>query len=214
MTVISINDGELFTVRIYKSSAGQVWANTYEIQAIAGQTGTEALWTQAVDDLVRLEATLHFRAVNFDRVVVSTWVPDSRPYNPDNFTVFPVSRTGLRTPNQGVLPLTSALFVRRNAIVGRDGKLFYRGAVDAGYLASSYPIPRLSPDTISILQQELNNWFSQYHPLAGAFRLVMIGVNRANQIHIRPVVSLAVSERVVSKKLDNRWFDRVRTVTP
>lgn len=208
MTITDIQQGELFTVRVYKTYMGRVWANTYELQAEQAASNGEAVWAQAVNDIVRLEQALHLDAVMFDRVVVSTWVPDNIPYNPQNFSSYPISLRGAKGANAPGLPLTSALFVRRDVSTGRDGKLFYRGSLDGNDIGGTMPFFTLRDSVRVSLQQQINNWFAQYHPLSGILYLVMVGVNAAGQQHVRRVLSLTVMERIVSKKLDNRWFDR------
>jgi hypothetical protein len=97
-----------------------------------------------VDRLVVLERLLHLRDVIIDRAAVSSYVPDSQPYDPDTLTTFPYSLPGQRSASGEVLPLELCLFIRRNVNFGRDGRLLYRGCLTEGDMSASAFRPLLT----------------------------------------------------------------------
>lgn len=77
--------------------------------------------------------------VIIDRIVASTWVSDSAPYNPENVRVFPIGINGereflLTDPVDDDL----VLFIRKAVSFGRAGKILLRGClVTADLLVSA-----------------------------------------------------------------------------
>ena len=66
--------------------------------------------------------------VVIDRVVVSTWEPDSEPYDPENLRVIPIGINGqnsfaFTTPADDDL----VVFIRKAVTIGRTGKMQIRG---------------------------------------------------------------------------------------
>lgn len=109
-----------------------VWANTHEFTAAPGLLGD----AQATRAIASAFATYHQSLLNVrygvDRVVLATYGPDL-PW-PPGFAVenFRVRGTG---PAYGPpLPLSTALFVRKEVQRGRDGKSFLRGFFTEGML--------------------------------------------------------------------------------
>jgi hypothetical protein len=205
MTLAVITQGEVLTVRVYKQYAGFSWANNYEVEAtqdIANpSTALEFLATRVLE----LERGLHLSGIVFDRVAISTYVPDSQPYNPNTVAIFPFSLNGTRVGQGNALPLEACLFVRRNVVFGRDGRLLYRGCLTDTQVSTSNLRSVLLPSAVTSYQNIINNWRSV--GLGNEFRLVMAS-GLPIPTDVRQVVNLQVSEKVVYKKYNNRYFRR------
>jgi len=206
MTLRNIQRGEVLSVRVYKQYVGFLWANNYEIQATIDIASPETSLQQVADRIVTLERSLHISGVIIDRVVVSSYAPDSLPYDPDTLATFPYSATATRSPQgNDVLPLELCLFVRRNTSFGRDGRILYRGCLSEGDMTASGFRPLLTSSAVSSLQNIVNTW--QQQGLGSEFILVMAS-GEPNPTSIRRVISLQVSEKIVVKKVNNRYFRR------
>jgi len=103
------------------------------------------------------------------------------------------------------LPLELCLFIRRNVSFGRDGRILYRGVLMEIDMNSTEFRPLLTANAVSGFQNVINNWRSV--GLGNAFRLVMASGFPAPN-NVRPVTSLQVSEKIVVKKYNNRYFRR------
>lgn len=124
-----------FIVRIFKSWGARDperrWVNTYEFNGttLASPPEYEAI----VSALLEAEMVIHLTDVQFLEATVSTWLPDSHPYDPDAFATFDLDSHGLRgndpPPNNNALDSNVCLLVKRKAHTGRSGKLFYRGVL-------------------------------------------------------------------------------------
>jgi len=205
MTLRNISQGEVLTVRSYKQFSGFAWANNYEIQATTNIDDPEASLAQVANRIVLLEAALHISGVIIDRVVISSYAPDSLPYNPDALATYPYSVPASRQVSGDVLPLEMCLFVRRNTTFGRDGRLLYRGCLSELDMSASGFRPLLTGSAVSSIQSTINNW--QQQSIGSEFVFVMAsGV--PNPTSIRRVLTFQVSEKIVVKKVNNRYFRR------
>jgi hypothetical protein len=206
MPIDAVQSGEVFTVRTYKNFAGFGWANTYEVQAavepINSITAIEAL----ASSFVSLEQQIHLIGVVIDRVVVSTYIPDGLPYNPSSFTTIPFSVQGQRLAPAEVLPLELALFVRRNAAVGRDGRLLYRGCLMETDMSAASFRPLLTSSAVNTFQTIFGTWLTTTFP--NSQWNIVLARGRPNPTNVRQVVNLQVSEKIAVKKLNNRYYDR------
>jgi hypothetical protein len=202
MPVNNVLADEVFTVRIYKRLEGQEWANSYEVQAT--QASSEP--TTAIGNLrawlVGLERSIHLTDVFFDRITISTYQPDSQPYDPTRFVSFPISEAGQRARSGDALSLAICLFVRREPGFGRAGKLLYRGVLQEGDVAG-YRSGLLTP-SINTIQNAVSAAWSARPQF---WRLVMAS-GTPTPTDVREVINLRVSALTVVKKLDNRYFDR------
>jgi hypothetical protein len=205
MTLRNIAQGEVVTVRIYKQYVGFSWANNYEVQATTNVNDPAQSLADMVDRLVVLERLLHLQAVIIDRATVSSYAPDSQPYDPDTLTTFPYSLSGQRTSAGEVLPLELCLFVRRNVNFGRDGRLLYRGCLTENDMSATAFRPLLTSSTVNSIQSAINNWYQQ--GIGSEWRLVMASGN-PQPTSIRTIVGLQVSEKITVKKVNNRYFRR------
>lgn len=131
MTVIDTTIGDLFTVRVIKhltTSPLNRWANSYELKAT--ESGSSAELLLAAGAISRFEKAIHMNYVQFDRCIVSTWEPDSVPYDPTSFLVVPLVGVGSVGMVGDPLPLNQCLQVTRQPSYGRFGHVFYRGVLN------------------------------------------------------------------------------------
>jgi len=206
MPIDAVQVGEVFTVRVYKNYVGYGWANTYEVMAVNEPTNSVAAVESVAFSLVNLEQQIHLQGVVIDRVVVSTYVPDGQPYEPTSFTTIPVSSTGLRSPGADVLPLEMSLFVRRNTTTGRDGRLLYRGCLTEADMSAAAFRPLIWQGAVNDFQNIFSSWFNSNFP--SNLWAVVMARGRPVPTNIRTVVGFQVSEKMVVKKLRNRYYDR------
>jgi hypothetical protein len=205
MTLANITEGEVITARVYKFWGGYLWANNYEIQAVNNILNPPFALQALADRLVALERVLHLVDVTIDRVTISTYAPDSQPYNPDTLATFPYNQYGQRNYSGDALPLDACLFIRRNTDFGRDGRLFYRGCLSENDVGTRGFRGVLTNSTITSIRNIISNWYQT--GLGTQWRFVMAsGV--PDPTNIRPVIGLDPSEKVVYKKLNNRYFRR------
>jgi hypothetical protein len=205
MTLTTITQGEVVTARVYKTFGGYLWANNYEIQAVNDIPDPPFALQALADRLVVLERTLHVTAVIIDRVVISTYAPDGQPYNPDTLATFPYTLAGQRNVTGDLLPLEACLFVRRNVDFGRDGRLLYRGCLgeaDVGVLGFRGVLIQSS---LNAIRNTILQWYQT--GLGANWRFVMAS-GIPNPTNIRQVIGLDPSEKIVYKKLNNRYFRR------
>jgi hypothetical protein len=205
MTLSTINQGDVLTVRSYKQYAGFAWANNYEVEATQDITNPVSALQFLVERIAFLERDIHLNSVVIDRITVSTYVPDSRPYNPNTLATYPLSINGTRPVSANVLPLELCLFVRRNVDFGRDGRLLYRGCLTENDMFAESFRPLITANAVNSIQSIINGWRTV--GVGSDFRLVMAS-GFPNVSNVRPVVGLQVSEKMVVKKYNNRYFRR------
>ena len=123
MPILNPVANEVFVVRSYKVFQGTVWANNYEIR-VTNDSVTTAGLQQAALNIVNAERQFHFDFVEFWKHVISTYVPDSVPYNPLSFISVNTSLNGQRafSQSQEALPFSTCVFVRFTALTGRPMK--------------------------------------------------------------------------------------------
>jgi hypothetical protein len=205
MTLTNISAGDVVTARVYKFHAGYLWANNYELQAVNDIPDPPFALQALADRLVALERPLHLPPVTIDRVVISTYAPDGQPYNPDTLATFPYNQSGQRSSTGDVLPLEACLFVRRNTDFGRDGRLLYRGALTEGDVGTNAFRGILTSSAINSIRSVIAAWYQT--GLGANWRFVMAS-GIPNPTNIRQVIGLDPSEKVVYKKVNNRYFRR------
>jgi len=207
MTVTNITQNELFTIRVYKRSAGLVWGNTYEVQATQDVAFAQTAVLDLVNRIVNLERRLHRPEVVIDRVVFSTYVRDSVPYNPLSFTTIPVNQNGNNSSGGESLSIEYCTFVRRVVESGRTGKLLYRGSLAEDWVTTQGLRAVLTPAYRNATQASLNEWWGTvWQVSANPFQLVMASGDES--LNVRPVQALMVSVNVVMKQWGNAYFDR------
>lgn len=211
--ILSFNSGATFIIRAYKSLGDPQrfrWANSYEIVALANGTITD-LDTLAMR-IVSFESELHAEAVLFDSYSVSTWVPDSAPYNPENLKVVPLELiTGARSV-AALVGLDLTLLLKRHAESGRNGKLFARGVLGEADVEREGAGWALT-DPAGI-QDEVEDALSSsslgFHLLGGmaSLKLAMIATYDGGQnVTIRPMLDISASG-AVTLQIKRPWYNQ------
>lgn len=206
MTVTNIQSGELFTVRVYKRYGSLTWANNYEFRARDDVAFAQTALYDLVLALRNLEQPIHSNTVRLDRAVISTYEPDSQPYNPDSFTTIPIGEFGGAAFSTDPMPIQYCLFVRRVVASGRPGKLLYRGVFEESTVTTVDLKPVVASTRLQTLQNHFSQWFASFLTGPGAFEMVMIsGVESPS---VRQVQGLSVSQSITLKQITNAYFDR------
>lgn len=221
MSVLSPTPDEIFRVTVRKAlqaNPSATWINTYEVRAEAdngngGAFPSTAVLDEVAQTIVEWERRYHLTGVLFTRYVVSTWLADTEPYNGDEFLAVPTNLTGTVVPTGDPLGLNQCLFIERQPVGGRTGKLYLRGCLTEQAVAAVAGQTNLVDTFRDSINADLNdpdNGGDLLASLSSSWQaqLVMAGRNSANAVVVRPVVGLVASDRVVSKKTDNRWFNR------
>lgn len=207
MSLITPGAGEAFTVRIYKKLAANpalIWSNIYEIRTESGATFLSL--QSAAGTLIEFERQMHFASVQFDRMVISTWIPDGVPYDPTSFYTEPLIAVGARSSESyQELSLNHVLFVRRATPWGQNGKLYYRRVLtEADVLATAGTIALESGSGIATVlataagDPDMVELFEG----GGDWQLVMVATGQP----VRPILSFQVGGvRIV--QFNNRYFD-------
>lgn len=129
--VTEYSDGARFTLRVRSSLASNRrvrWFNTWEIRAMSSGDLTEL--TAMADAMIGFHVQVSYNYVYADEITVSSWEPDSHPYNPLGFVTFPLNQVGARAiGGDSPMPLRQTLFLKRAVTSGLLGKLFLRGAL-------------------------------------------------------------------------------------
>lgn len=215
MSVVTYAADALFVIRVTKylnTNPDNKWANSYEFQAL--DAGGEAQLLALGEALVDFEATFHHTAVIFDRILISTWEPDSVPYNPAVFIASTLTAAGGNTSGGELLPLDKCLSVARVAATGRFGHLFYRGALTESDTTAPAGKSILGdrPAMQTIIDDAITSaGFDAYIGQdATTHKLVLINadgdqVRGVNQLNVQGVATI---------KTDHKWFNRSNIVVP
>lgn len=201
------------TIKFLSTNPDNKWANSYEFQATT--TGDTALLEAAAQALVLFEATLSQNTVLFDRVLVSTWEEDSKPYNPETFMSIPQSTGGLVGAVGDQLSLDKCLSLARVPVSGRYGHVFLRGVLNEA--DTSAPAGKTILNDRAGIQSNVDAAMADSElevflgtSSGGALRMVM--VNKAGT-QVRPVTTLNV-QGVATLPTDHAWFNRTPLLSP
>lgn len=210
MSVLAVNIDDLFIFRVTKSLAtnpDRTWQNTYEFKAIgAGSTGDLLDLGTAV---VLFEQSMHMSQVVFERLLISTWVPDSHPYDPAAFIASSLTAVGARGGLADLQPLTQCLTVTRQAGSGRFGHIFYRGYLLEDDSSAPAGKPRLTDRAgiqedmeAALASSGLDGYIGD--DARGVFKMCMVN---ADGTQVRDVINLRV-QGISQLPLDHKWFNR------
>jgi len=206
---------EVLTVRTYKTIPNTqiAWANTYEVindtdtPDIAQVTSRLSALKNA---FVQAERGLLNALFLLDRVVISSYVPDGVPYDPFTFVSYTVGMPGLYTNgNDPPLPLQLCALIKRRSPFGRQGSILYRGAVGS-------PDAVVTPTGTVIVQRRVTEIESLFNTLLNnirnlGFDLVLARGREVVEIGtLRRVGGIEVKPTMTFKKLNNRYFDKLR----
>jgi len=130
-----LDQDEVLTVRTYKIVPGAqiAWANTYELivdnpSQDVGEVATRLFNLRGA--FVTLERGLLNVAYVLDRIIISSYVADSQPYNPFTFASYTIGLPGQFTSGTNPLvPLQLCVLAKRLVDFGRQGSLLFRGIV-------------------------------------------------------------------------------------
>lgn len=216
MTVLSYVENDKFVFRVTKylfANPDRKWANSYEVRAkVAGDEGDLLTLAEA---LVAFEQALTLNVVLFDRVLISTWAPDSTPYDPEAFISSTLTAAGLVDPgaNQPVA-LNVCMDVRRNTTHGRFGHLFYRAALNEADISA--PAGKYILDHRSTLQTRVDTALTssglEDSVGSGATNLVLCMIN-ADGDQVRDLTALQVGG-VSVVPFNHTWFNRTHITVP
>jgi hypothetical protein len=210
-----LEEDEVLTVRTYKivPNAQIAWANTYEVicdQPEQDPNQAELRLLQLADALTTLERGLLSTAFVLDRIVISTYVADSQPYDPFTFTSYTISQAGTY-PAAGNAPLALQFcaLVKRLTPFGRQGNILYRGIVGSADATITPSGTTIRQARITAIETRLNDFLTAIRNFG--FDLVMArGVQTVEIGTLRRVRALEVKQDMRFKKLNNRWFDKTR----
>jgi len=210
MSVTSPDTGELFIFRIIKSLAtnpDRTWANSYEFRAESFPTTANLL--DLLSTLVVFEQSMTVTSTIFLRGSVSTWTPDSTPYDPESFISTTLTASGVQTDTGNQLPLQTCLSVSRNVIGGRLGHLFFRNFLRESEVSSPAGVAKLDDRAAqqSVLDDALDSSGLLAHLAeAGTTPLTMVMINK-DGTNVRPVMNLRVAG-VAQVPIDHKWYNR------
>lgn len=206
--IIGAAAGTYITARVYKflaTNPSLFWGNTYEFLVNAVPDSGDL--NDLADALTQFERSIHYTDTRFDRVVLSTWVPDGEPYDPASFISYPQgSVAGTQSDASDTLSLNHVLFVRRNTTFGQNGKVYYRRCLCEADVTAQAGLMSLQNaggiQTIldaGLVSSGLDAYIGTF---AGVFTLAM----KSALPVVREVTALTVvGARVV--QYNNRYFD-------
>lgn len=206
--MFEVNEGEIVSVRVIQSANNGTikWANTHEYRALARNNFFDAQ-TLALE-LAEVHKAFLLPAYKVERVVVSTWVPDGVPYNPDTFASFSFGMQGSRT-RAGSEPtdLTVCLLLDRRVQGGRNGRILLRGCLTEEMLTAvggryNFQQPS-SLDGVDFNAAMGRLLSAIYVPTNNA----VWGMVMHSELGTRPIDAF-VNPRITFKKLRNKYFDR------
>lgn len=209
-SVVDYSDGARFTLRVRSSLNANRrvrWFNTYEFRSTEAG-GISALNTLC-DQVAAFHSEITYNYVRTDEVTVSTWEPDSHPYNPLGFLTVSYNFLGqIALGTKKPVALRQTLFLKRAVIAGLQGKLFLRGALaneDIEAVDGEWQL--VNPST---LETDVNNaltvsalTLTMQGVESTAFYMCMIGDAGAT----RPIEDFAVAG-TSDVKLNHKYFDR------
>lgn len=210
MSMLDLSTGDKFVVRIIKnlvSNPFNKWSNSYEVKIFAAIEAADLL--AECMSLFRLEKAISKDVVQFDHMIISTWEPDSVPYDPTSFLVQSLTGLGDVGPVGDNLALNQCLVVVRQPLFGRFGHLFYRGALNeadteapAGKLVLADPEGTADTFASAVTSSGVSGLLGTTPD--NDVGLVMIS---ADGTQVRSVISLNATG-ATTLPTDHAWFNR------
>jgi len=210
MSVHDFDAGDLFIVRLFKNhfdNPSDTWVNSYEFKA--NESGTEGVLLDLGDKVTAFERAMHGVKISFNRMTISTWEPDSKPYDPLAFISVTLTGAGSVGEVSGLEPLNECLSVSRVCASGRTGHIFYRGALDSAEVFAPGGRASLIDDTeiqgridAAVTSSGLDETIGVISD--GSFQMCLISKDGTQ---VRSVVGL-VAAGVSFLPLDHAWFNR------
>lgn len=196
---------EVYSVRIFKSYQGFNWVNTYELRCADSAATYGDLQTAALA-LATRERSFHFNWVQFDKLTISTYVPDGQPYDPNTFTTVTLEVSGLRGYSGEGLPLDICVYVKRNVLSGRNGKHFYRGCLEEADVTFGGRRFEIGATRRTAIANEVQGQISDVQPLFA----LCLARGTPLPTNIRDVIGATVNNLTSTKQLDNPYYNRNR----
>lgn len=203
----------LYIIRVRKSWGARdperSWVNTYEV-SYDGAIGDLSATANAIANGERI---LHLAEVQFLSATISTWQPDSVPYNPLTFKTVELEQVGLRA-SAGVSAMDSnvCLLVKMMTALGRNGRRFYRGCLSEADVQiggdAKFTLTPGSPLTGNGGSAwETFNTFMQPFTTAGTgpVKICLVG-NGVGGVLSRAVEEMQVGGVVVNRR-NHRYYD-------
>lgn len=220
MTITIWQASEVFTCRVYKRLTNRpdvLWANSYELFAVSGNTDGATAAKQAATSIAIWESQFHLTDVQFDRAVFSTLAEDGEPYQPANFAVSSLAevvgkRTSAATDPQ---PLQVCLKVRRDVDYGRVGHALYRRVLNENDVQSPSGTPALAPTSRTALNAVIKGpWDGEAESpgivelLREVYGLDLVMVGEPGSAPNVRVVNFFEADGVTIKKFNNAFYNR------
>jgi hypothetical protein len=202
-------NGDVFTVHVIKHLKANPlleWSNTYDFKVLDATSGT--LFTDAVEGCLAFEVGITLNTVHFSEVRLSTFLPDSKPYNPEAFMSIAQDVDGTVAPTADVLPIGYAWLIERLTSVGRVGKLFLRGGLAedgvnsaGGFPAFTFPAANAAALAAQITASHINAFFS---PGSAEMVMVVAHYNKVSHVVTTREVLNFVSKQPILAKLSHK----------
>lgn len=216
MSVIEYVVTDKFVITVVKHHATNPvlkWANNYELYAATEGDTTNLI--SAANKIVAFERAMHCSFVAFDSCRISTWEPDSTPYDPQTFLNIPLTGVGATSPVGDAEPLTMTLSVVRQVSTGRLGHLFFRGVIGEGWVVSPAGVPAfVNPHDIDVFLQAAVD-ASSVDDLFGAGTVDGLSLAMITKTgdHVRVVDGFTV-KGIAQLPLNHAWFNRTASSAP
>lgn len=206
----------LYTIRIFKSlgtrDPERRWVNNYEVLSDASDvTGIRTIAAA----IVTAEKALHLTSVQFLSQTLSSYVIEGPAYDPTSFVTDELSGTGTQADGGAdILDSNVCLQMQFNAVLGRQGRRFYRGVLTEAdvTVGSSGKFGLVGGNRYatggSAYTSFRNALLPYFAAAAPATRLVMAGLFKdATIINVRDVTNVTTGGVVVNRR-NHRYFDR------
>lgn len=209
---------DMFTVRIFsrlKSNLALPWSNTFEFRAHAD--GDVVDLDALADVCAAFIAGLSYNLVEVFRYTISTWVPDSHPYDPFAFKDgIPTVTDGQRIPgiNQ-LLGYQGVWAIDKEAYYGRLGKLYLRCAITeadvngtGGTLTwtDATTMRNLLIDTLD--GSGMNDYIYSTAGATGKLWWSLIGLPKGVATPQHRNIKAVTLGKPALVKMDHRWYNR------
>lgn len=221
----------LYLVTTHKNQGGlggKPWVNSYEVVTggVVGSgvpldenPGEVLLLRNLAGAIAEFELAFHLETTYLNRVTVSTWAPDSTPYNANELVTVPISANGLRTIGGGneALGLDDTLYVRKTPYTGELGKIMYRGVLleldstvnsqGIKTLSGSSPVANggsLWTTAVASIAAGLSDYREQGD---GEWAFCMIHTIAGEALVVRPILTFTPAG-ITPMKMNKRYYNR------
>lgn len=202
-------NGDVVTVHCVKhlkTNPSLEWSNTYDFKVLDAASGT--LFTYMMDAVLNFEQVITLNTVHFTEIRVSTFLPDSKPYNPEAFMAHAVDVDGANGTASDPLPIGYAWLIERLTATGRLGKLFLRGVNLEGEVNSAGGFPAFTDPaaTSTRLSDALaaGSLHSYFSPGVSDAVMVIAHYNRTTHVVTTREVEGFVSKAPILAKISRR----------